>query len=352
MKVLSLIGTRPQFMQEAVVHAAFKKKAMKEVLVDSGQHYDFNMSGVFLRDFSLGKPDYNLNVGSGTHAEITGKTMIGFEGIALKEKPDVIVINGDTDTTLAGALVGAKLKIPVAHIESGIRMVPSDMPEEINRCLTDRISSFLFCPSKTAVGNLKKEGLEKNIYLVGDVMYDLFLKMESKAKFDAFDMLKLKERDFILVTIHRDFNVDSKDVLEKILKALEKIDKKMIVVFPIHPRTAKNVKKFKLQKYLKNLKVIEPLDYLNMIGMLKKSFKVITDSGGLQKEAYYAKKRAYVLLGHPGWVELTDCNWNILCDPDDIYGKVFKNDNPKYKLGIYGRGDAGEKIADIILNGY
>lgn len=352
MKVLSLVGARPQFMQEAVIHEALRKKGIKEVLVDSGQHYDFNMSGVFLRDFGLGEPDYSLGVGSGSHAEMTGKTMIGFEKISIKEKPDFIFVNGDTDTTLAGSLVGAKLKIPVAHIESGIRMIPKDMPEEINRVLTDRISSFLFCPAKTSVNNLKKEGIVKNVYITGDVMYDLFLKMEVKAKYDIFQKFKLIENNFILVTLHRDFNVDIKTVLEKILTALEKINTKVQIILPIHPRTSKNIRKFKLGKYLKNLIIADPLDYLNMIGLLKKSMKVITDSGGLQREAYYAKKRAYILLPHPGWIELTDNKWNVLCNPDNLSDIVFGSGEPRYIPNIYGKGNAGEKIVNIIKNGY
>lgn len=350
MKILSLVGARPQFMQEAVLHRIFKKKNITEVLVDSGQHYDFNMSGVFIEELEITKPHYSLNVGSGSHAAMTGKIMILFEKVALKEMPDVIVVNGDTNTTLAGALVGAKLKIPVAHVEAGIRMEPKDMPEEINRVLIDRISTFLFCPSKTAIENLKKEGIEKGVYLTGDVMYDLFLRMEGYAKYEVFHRLKLEVNNFILVTLHRDYNVDTREILEGILKVFQRINNRIKLVFPIHPRTYKNIKKFNLQKYLRDMMVIEPLDYLNTLGLIKKAIKVITDSGGLQKEAYYAKKQTLVVMPDAGWVELIQNKWNTLCNRDNLYTGVFRINRPPYVPNIYGMGDAGERIADILLS--
>ena len=348
MKILSVVGARPQFMQEAVLHDVFKKKKIIEILVHSGQHYDFNMSGVFIRDFGISKPHYNLNVGSGNHAEMTGRIMIGFGKIALKENPNAIIVNGDTDTTLAGALVGAKLKIPVAHVEAGIRMEPKDMPEEINRVLTDRISTFLFCPSKTTIDNLKKEGIEEGVFFTGDVMYDLFLKMEAKAKYETFNNLKLEEDNFVLVTLHRDYNVDAKVALEPILKALEKINRRVKIVFPMHPRTLKSIKKFNLGKYLQDMIIVEPQDYLNTLGLLKKAIRIVTDSGGLQREAYYAKKRAFVMMIDAGWVELIENGWNILCNSDNLYEEFFKSKQPIYVPNIYGKGDAGEKIVDII----
>lgn len=351
MKVLSLIGARPQFMQEAVLHKAFKNKNITEILVDSGQHYDFNMAGVFIKEFGIEKPHYNLNVGSGNHGAMTGKIMVRFETITIKEKPDVIVVNGDTNTTLAGALVGAKLKIPVAHVEAGIRMKPKDMPEEINRVLTDRISTFLFCPSETAIKNLEKEGIEKSVYFTGDVMYDLVLNMEKRARYDVFSKLRLEKDKFILVTLHRDYNVDTKSSLENILKALQTISKKITLVFPLHPRTGKNIKQFNLQKYLRGILIIEPIDYLNTIGLLKKAKKVITDSGGLQREAYYVKKQALVLMIDAGWVELIENKWNTLCDHNNLYAAVFDKDIPTYIPNIYGKGDAGEKIVDMLVKG-
>jgi len=187
MKVISLVGARPQIIKEAVLHSKFKEKGIKEILVHSGQHYDYNMSSVFFEVLKIRKPDYNLNVRSGTHGEMTGRIIIEFEKILLKEKPDLVLVYGDTNTTVAGALASAKLKIPIAHVEAGIRQQPKDMPEEINRVITDHVSHFLFCPSQLAVRNLKKEGITKNVYFVGDVMYDLYLKMKERFQYEVFE---------------------------------------------------------------------------------------------------------------------------------------------------------------------
>ncbi|MBO8140506.1 MAG: UDP-N-acetylglucosamine 2-epimerase [Thermosipho sp. (in: Bacteria)] len=279
MKIISLIGARPQFIKEAIVNKELKEKEnIKEIIVHSGQHYDFNMSDVFFKVLNIQKPDYFLNVGSGLHGEMTGKIMIEFEKVVLKEKPVIILVYGETNTTLAGAVVGAKLKIPVAHIEPGIRQEPKDMPEEINRTLTDHVSTFLFCPSKLSVKNLEKEGITKGVYFVGEVMYDLYLEMEDKFKYDIFRELKLKENEYIVMTLHRDFNANKKE----------------------------RVKEYNFEKYLEKVKVIEPIDYLNLTELIKKSWKILTDSGGLQKEAYFAKKRAIVVMPDTGWRKLIE----------------------------------------------
>jgi UDP-N-acetylglucosamine 2-epimerase (non-hydrolysing) len=194
MKIISLVGARPQFIKEAVIHREIKKhKNIREILVHSGQHYDFNMSDIFFEELEIRKPDYFLNVGSGLHGEMTGKIMIEFEKVVINEKPDVILVYGDTNTTLAGAIVAAKLKIPVAHVEAGIRQNPKDMPEEINRVLTDHVSNYLFCPSILAAKNLEKEGISTGVYFVGDVMYDLYLMLQKSFKYDIYNKLNLKE---------------------------------------------------------------------------------------------------------------------------------------------------------------
>lgn len=248
MKVISLVGARPQIIKEAVLHGKFKEKGIKEILVHSGQHYDYNMSSVFFEVLKIREPDYNLNVRSGTHGEMTGRIIIEFEKILLKEKPDLVLVYGDTNTTVAGALASVKLRIPIAHVEAGIRQQPKDMPEEINRVITDHISHFLFCPSQLAVRNLKKEGITKNVYFVGDVMYDLYLKMKEKFQYEVFEKLNLKENEYILVTLHRDFNVDNSEKFKKILKQLQKISKQIKLVFPIHPRTRKRIYEFRFQR--------------------------------------------------------------------------------------------------------
>jgi UDP-N-acetylglucosamine 2-epimerase (non-hydrolysing) len=348
MKVLSLVGARPQFIKEAVLHKEFEKAGVQEVLVHSGQHYDFNMSDVFFEVLDIRKPDYYLNVGSGLHGEMTGKIMIEFERVVLEEKPDVIVVYGDTNTTLAGAIVGAKLKIPVAHVEAGLRQEPKDMPEEINRVLTDRVSKYLFCPTKLAVENLKKEGIVDGVYFTGDVMYDLFLMMEPMFKYEVFELLGLEEENYIVMTLHRDFNVDNKEKFEKILSEVSKVAKKIKVVFPVHPRTRKRISEFGLDEYLKRVIVIEPVDYLNLMGLVKRAWKVITDSGGLQKEAYFAGKRAVVVMPDTGWRELVESEWNILADGNGIYNAVFTSQEKPYPKGLYGNGDAGKKMVAIL----
>ena len=355
MKLLSLIGARPQIIKEAILNNEFKKHNVEEILIHSGQHYDFNMSDIFFQSLNVKTPDYNLGIGSGTHGEMTGKIMIEFEKIVMKEKPEVILVYGDTNTTLAGALVGAKLKIPVAHVEAGIRQEPKDMPEEINRVLTDHVSKYLFCPSKLATNNLKKENITEGVFFTGDIMYDLFLKMKPHFDESIINKFNLEENKYIVTTIHRDFNTDNKSNLEAILKELDKISKEIKVVFPIHPRTKKRIEEFDLKQYTKNILMIEPLDYLSMMGLVQKSLFVITDSGGLQKEAYFAGKRAIVVMPDTGWRELTDAGWNILSTPGEIKDKMncVINDTIDSKpKNIYGDGNAGKKIVSYILNDF
>lgn len=354
MKILSFVGARPQFIKEAVIHEHLKKKKINEILVHSGQHYDFNMSDIFFKILDIRKPDYNLNIGSGTHAWQTGMMMIELEKVVLKEKPDMILVYGDTNSTLAGALVGAKLKIPVAHVEAGIRQKPKDMPEEINRVLTDRISRYLFCPSKLAVENLKKEGIENGVYFTGDVMYDLFLKitqnLDDKVILSKYN---LEPKEYILVTVHRDFNTDNPGRLKNILEALEEISKDSKLVFPIHPRTKKRIEEFGFSKFLKNVGIIDPVGYDEMMVLTENSLKVITDSGGLQKEAYFAKVPAIILMEDTGWIELVNIGWNVLVDADkDRIIEAVINHSPdfsRFDEHIYGDGKAGEKIVDILL---
>ncbi|BBE30171.1 UDP-N-acetyl glucosamine 2-epimerase [Tepiditoga spiralis] len=350
MKIISLIGARPQFIKEAIINKEIKKTNIQEIIVHSGQHYDKNMSDIFFQTLGITQPDYNMNIGSGKHGEMTGKIMIEFEKIVEKEKPDMILVYGDTNTTLAGAIVASKMKIPVVHVEAGIRQEPKDMPEEINRVLTDRISNMLFCASKQSVENLKKENIKNGVHFVGDVMYDLYKMMEKDFKYDKFNELNLKKDEYILMTMHRDFNVDKKEKLEKILKQVEKISEEKKIVFTIHPRTKARIKEFKLKKYLKEVVVIEPIDYLNLMGLVKNSWKVITDSGGLQKEAYFAKKRAIVVMPDTGWRELIEVKWNVLANENNLYEKTFLNFKEVYPKNVYGNADAGKKIVDLLLN--
>jgi len=350
MKIISLIGARPQFVKEAIIHEQIKKTEIEEIIVHSGQHYDVNMSDIFFQTLNIKKPDYNMNIGSGSHGEMTGKIMIEFEKIVQKENPDMVLVYGDTNTTLAGAIVASKLKIPVAHIEAGIRQEPKDMPEEINRVLTDKISNLMFCASETSVENLKKENQIKGVHFTGDVMYDLYKKLENKFLYEKYEELNLEKENYILMTMHRDFNVDKKEKLEKISKQIEKISKETQIIFPIHPRTKKRIKEFGLEKHYEKVKTIEPLDYLNLMGLVKNSKKVITDSGGLQKEAYFAKKEAIVIMPDTGWRELTDIGWNKLANEENLYEKTVKETKIKYPEDIYGKGNAGELIVNKIID--
>ncbi|GLI19863.1 UDP-N-acetyl glucosamine 2-epimerase [Tepidanaerobacter syntrophicus] len=349
MKILSIVGARPQFVKEAIIQSEINKfDDIKEVVVHTGQHYDDNMSGVFFDVLDMRKPDYNLGISASKHGEMTGKMIIRLEEIMLQEKPDVVLLYGDTNSTLAGAIAASKLKIDIAHVEAGLRQEPKDMPEEINRILTDRISQYLFVPSNLGVENLKGEGITEGVFFTGDVMYDIFLKMKPSFDYVLMEKLHLKENQFIIMTLHRDFNVDIPEKLEKILKEVNRISKEIKVVMPIHPRTQKRINEFGLSHLITDITVIEPIDYLQLMGLTQNCYKVITDSGGYQKEAYFSGKQAVVIMPDTGWRELTDLGLNTLSDENNIYQNVMKAKKAEYIKDIYGDGKAAEKIVSIL----
>jgi UDP-N-acetylglucosamine 2-epimerase (non-hydrolysing) len=352
-KILCVVGARPNFIKIAPLLEKFKRyKRIKPVLVHTGQHYDFEMSKVFFQELKIPKPDYNLEVGSGTHAWQTAKIMEKLEPVILKEKPDLVIVVGDVNSTLAGALTAAKLHIPVAHIEAGVRSFDMSMPEEINRVLTDRISTFLFCPTKTAVENLKKEGIKKGVYNVGDITYDTFLKYIGIAqkKSQILKKLNLKPKSYLLLTLHRPSNVDNLENLKNILEAIGKSGEK--VVFPVHPRTKKQLKKFKhlITYKLTNFRFIDPVGYLDMLCLEKNAKKIITDSGGVQKEAYWVKVPCITLRNTTEWVEIIKSGWNILVATNkEKIIKAIKNFNPKRKqFKYFGDGRTAKKIVKIL----
>jgi len=349
MKVVSLIGARPQFVKEAAINKVLKKEKIEEIIVNSGQHYDYNMADIFFKTLGIKSPDYNLEVGSGLHGEMTAKIMTAFEKLMIDIKPDIILLYGDTNTTLAGAIVAAKLKMKVAHVEAGVRMLPKDMPEEINRVLTDRVSDLRFCCSELGVKNLEKEGITDGVYNTGDVMYDVFLQTKDHFDYSVYEDLKLEDGKFDLVTIHRDYNVDDKETFRKILESLNEIAKERRVVYPMHPRSRKMAKEFGLENLLKNIDIMEPIGYLELMGLMQHCSNVITDSGGLQREAYFSKKPAFLLMPDPAWHELVEQRMNFLCTPENLIEIIEKEKDYNYIPNILGDGSAAEKIVKILI---
>jgi UDP-N-acetylglucosamine 2-epimerase (non-hydrolysing) len=349
MKILSIIGARPQFVKEATIQSEINKfDDVQEIVVHTGQHYDENMSGVFFEVLNMKKPNYNLGIKASKHGEMTGKMIIELEEIMLREKPDVVLLYGDTNSTLAGAIAASKLKIKIAHIEAGLRQEPKDMPEETNRVLTDRISDYLFAPSNLGIENLNKEGIAEGVYFTGDVMYDVFLRMKPKFDYSMMKEINLKKNEYIMMTMHRDFNVDIPKKLEKILKDVNRLSKEIKVILPIHPRTRKRIQEFGLEQLTSNITIIEPIDYLKLMGLTENCYKVITDSGGYQKEAYFLGKQAIIIMPDTGWRELTDCGLNVLTDEDKIYDNIMNTKEVDYIENIYGDGTAAEKVISLL----
>jgi len=354
MKLLIIVGTRPNFIKVISLIEEIKNYPKLEmVLVHTGQHYDFEMSQIFFKDFKIPKPNYNLGIGSGSHAWQTAKIMEKLEPVILREKPNLVIVFGDVNSTLAGALVAAKINIPLAHIEAGLRSYQKTMPEEINRLLTDQISTFIFCPTETAVQNLKKENITKNVYNVGDIMYDTLINSKSKIKKSKLlKKLELKPKHYLLLTVHRASNTDSLENLRKIITVVGESREK--VVFPIHPRTKKQLKKLKLKIKNCKLKIIPPLGYLNMLVLEKNAKKILTDSGGVQKEAYWLKIPCITLRNETEWVETVRDGWNILVGQNKAkILEAIKNFQPKGPQHKYfGNGRTAKRITNILIKNY
>lgn len=357
-KIVTIIGARPQFIKAAMVSKVLEKD-FEEIIVHTGQHYDKNMSEIFFEQLEIPKPKYNLGIGSGSHGKQTGEMLIKIEEVLLQEKPDYVMVYGDTNSTLAGALATSKLLIPVIHIEAGLRSYNMAMPEEQNRVLTDHISTILVCPTKTAVENLKKEGISDNVYLTGDVMCDSVLYYskiaDSKLNPSNLDLTPIYEKkevkEWYLATIHRAENTMDNRNLSVILKVFEKLDK--MVIFPVHPRIRKMVDELQNKNQYQNIYFIEPVDYLTMLYLTNNACKVVTDSGGLQKECYILDTPCITIRDQTEWVETLKNGYNILAKPEEqeLYNKI-KNAKieDKNKVHYYGDGHASEKINQIILN--
>lgn len=349
MKILSIVGARPQFIKASVVSQELRKKS-KEILCHTGQHYDYEMSKLFFDQLGIPEPDYNLGVGSGKQGSQTGKMIIEIEKVLLKEKPDFVLVYGDTNSTLAGALAAVKMHIPVGHVEAGLRSFDKTMPEEINRILTDHSSDLLFAPTQTGVNNLRMEGITKGVHLTGDAMYDVLLNsLKIAEKSNILEKIGVKSKEYLLTTIHRQSNTDDVKNLTSIINALSSIDRK--IVFPIHPRTEKFIKNHGLkQKIGKNIILIKPVGYFDFIRLQKNASKILTDSGGIQKEAYFLKVPCITLRENTEWVETIQDGWNVLvgADKEKILNAVttFKPKGKQRK--VFGDGKSSKKIAEIL----
>lgn len=315
-KIVTIVGARPQFIKAAAVSREILKHpgTLEEVMVHTGQHYDPNMSQVFFDELEIPTPKYNLEVSGGGHGAMTGRMLEGIEQILLDEKPDWVLIYGDTNSTLAGALAAAKLHIPVAHVEAGLRSFNMRMPEEVNRILADRISTLLLCPTSLAVDHLAREGLTQGVHNVGDVMYDVALYYGERARQNSqiLKMLDLTEKNFALATCHRAENTDSRERLSGILSALADIARELPVVLPLHPRTRKLIAEFELAHLLEPLRVVEPLAFLDMVALEQAAKVILTDSGGVQKEAYFYRVPCITMRDETEWVETVELGWNQL----------------------------------------
>ncbi len=377
MKLLTVIGARPQIIKAAALSRAIKNSfanVIEEIIVHTGQHYDANMSKVFFEELEIPKENHNLNVGSGSHAYQTAEIINRLEKILLYEKPDAVVLYGDTNSTLAGALAASKMHIPVVHIEAGMRSFNKKMPEEINRICCDHVSTLLFSPTETGVKNLLKEGFKKNatppisidnpkVYHSGDVMFDNSLFFKSKAEHNSkvLQQNNLEKEKFVLVTVHRDSNTDVKENLNNLFKAFHEIssDERMTFVIPLHPRTEKMLSQqldSRLLKAVKKnpfMKIIEPVSFLDMIMLEVNCKMILTDSGGVQKESYFFKKPCVILRTETEWVELVKQGTAIICGANktkikNSYKKLSENISLQFPM-IFGDGKASEFICSEIL---
>lgn len=363
MKLITIIGARPQFIKAAPFSEEFRKDN-EEILVHTGQHYDVNMSDVFFDELAIPKPDYNLGIGSGMHGKQTGRMLEGIEEIIVKENPDGLLVYGDTNSTLAGALAASKLHIPVYHVEAGLRSYNKLMPEEQNRILTDNISELLLCPTDTAVKNLKKEGISEGVINTGDIMYDTVLRNIDIAKekysnrkwideLESENNIKIDfdKKQYYLATVHRAENTDDFEKLSNIFKAFTELDKP--VILPLHPRTRKLIEKLDFD--LKNIIIVNPVGYLLMLILTSNAHMVLTDSGGLQKEAYFLKTPCTTLRDQTEWIETLNNEWNILSDINvkEIKAKAKRDltclQHPQPQS--FGDGKAALKICQAIING-
>ncbi|MEN5091729.1 UDP-N-acetylglucosamine 2-epimerase (non-hydrolyzing) [Pseudomonas protegens] len=358
-KIITIVGARPQFIKAAAVSREILKHPdqLQEIMVHTGQHYDPNMSQVFFDELEIPAPKYNLEVSGGGHGAMTGRMLEGIEQILQDEKPDWVLIYGDTNSTLAGALAAAKLHIPVAHVEAGLRSFNMRMPEEINRILSDRVSTLLLCPTVVAVDNLAQEGITQGVHNVGDVMYDVALYYRDRARSNSriLDTLGLSEKGFALATCHRAENTDSPERLNAILSALAAISTELPVVLPLHPRTRKLVNDHKLQHLLEKLTIVEPLAFLDMVALEQAAKVILTDSGGVQKEAFFYQVPCITMRDETEWVETVALGWNHVVGASEArilnaFAQLKDGQNGD-QSAPYGNGSASQAIIKHLIMG-
>jgi len=348
--IASIVGARPQFIKAAPVSRALASH-FNEVMIHTGQHYDYEMSDLFFKEMDMRQPDFNLGIGGGTQGAQTGMMLIELEKVISAVKPDCVLVYGDTNSTLAGALTAAKAGIPLAHVEAGLRSYNRAMPEEVNRVLTDHVSNWLFCPTDAAIRNLEKEGIIKGVHQIGDVIYDALLRnLEiARAKSQILERMDLKKREYALATVHRAGNTDDRNNMQSILDALGSLPTR--VIFPVHPRTRKRIEVWEFAVNA-NVSLIEPLGPLDILQLQENANCILTDSGGMQKEAYLLGVRCITLREETEWVETVSAGWNSLAGVDaKRIRALYETWKPAgERLLLYGDGRAAEKITQILQN--
>jgi len=360
MKMVTVIGARPQFIKAATISRVIADtQGVEEILLHTGQHFDENMSHVFFSELDIPEPQYNLGIGGGSHGAMTGRQLEAIEAVLLKEKPDWVLVYGDTNSTLAGALAAVKLHIPVAHVEAGLRSFNRAMPEEINRVLTDHAADLLFAPTESALANLEKEGLVGKASLSGDVMYDaaLFYADRSEERSNILGELGLNSGEFILSTIHRAENTDDPDRIATVVSAMQELGAERDIVFPLHPRTRISLEKLGvLEKLSSSVILIEPVGYLDMVMLEKHACLIVTDSGGVQKEAFFHKVPCVTIRDETEWVELLGLGWNrLVSQPNtkDLSAVCSAAIGTEGQMGKpYGDGCSANKILQTLVDSY
>ena len=356
MKIMTIVGARPQFIKAATVSRALAAtEGAEELIVHTGQHHDANMSDVFFSELEIPKPDYNLGISGGAHGAMTGRMLAAIEKVILDDLPDCLLIYGDTNSTLAGALAAAKLDVPVAHVEAGLRSFNRQMPEEINRVVADHVASCLLTPTETATANLRHEGISpENIHQVGDVMYDAALFYAAKAERTStiLTRLGLEQGSYVLATIHRAENTDAPARLRAIIEGLNEVARSMPVVLPLHPRTRTILDSADNLRAGKGMLLVEPVGYLDMVMLERGAAVIATDSGGVQKEAFFHSVPCVTLRDETEWVELIDMGWNRLAPPGQAeIAKTIRNamDRKGESGNPYGDGNAAQRIATTLI---